>query len=203
MNVCQQACRRKALTPLKKNRADPKSVSLLLVKYSLENSVDNKTTLTDSFQKRIIHIFNWNIINNYFSPLSNSPPFDDSIKFTNRNRKFYKSHRHMIQLFFSERTNIKLWDIILTFQTRSSLLQFSSVSRGGVRLSPFGMSTTDLPMVPAPDRRWSVWSSRLNDNWQGKPAPLPLCPPKNQHDMIRARTRAPLVGSWAMTRQQI
>jgi hypothetical protein len=44
------------------------------------------------------------------------------------------------------------------------------VSWGGVRLSPFGTSATNWPTVPAPDDRWWwMWSSRWNDNWQGKP----------------------------------
>jgi hypothetical protein len=43
------------------------------------------------------------------------------------------------------------------------------VSWGGVRLSPFGTSATNWPIVPVPDdRRWT-WSSRWNENWQGKP----------------------------------
>jgi hypothetical protein len=44
------------------------------------------------------------------------------------------------------------------------------VSWGGVRLCPLGTSATNWPIVPAPDyRRWWVWSSRRNKNWQGKP----------------------------------
>jgi hypothetical protein len=39
----------------------------------------------------------------------------------------------------------------------------------GVRLSPLATSATVRLLVPAPDdRRW-VWSSRWNENWQGKP----------------------------------
>jgi hypothetical protein len=39
-----------------------------------------------------------------------------------------------------------------------------------VRLSPLGTSTTVWPIVPAPDNRWCwVCSSRLNENWWGKP----------------------------------
>jgi hypothetical protein len=45
----------------------------------------------------------------------------------------------------------------------------SLVSWGGVRLSPLGMSATKWPIVPAPDDRWWAWSSRWNENWQGKP----------------------------------
>jgi hypothetical protein len=43
------------------------------------------------------------------------------------------------------------------------------VSWGGVRPSPLGTSVTNWPSVPAPDdRRWWMWSSRWNENWQGK-----------------------------------
>jgi hypothetical protein len=38
-----------------------------------------------------------------------------------------------------------------------------------VRLSPFGASATNWPIVPSPDDRWWEWSSRWNENWQGKP----------------------------------
>jgi hypothetical protein len=43
------------------------------------------------------------------------------------------------------------------------------VSWGGVRLSPLGTSATNWPTVPVLDDRWLVWSSRWNENWQGKP----------------------------------
>jgi hypothetical protein len=43
------------------------------------------------------------------------------------------------------------------------------VSWGGVRLSPLGTSATNWPIAPAQDDRWWVWSSRWNENWQGKP----------------------------------
>jgi hypothetical protein len=43
------------------------------------------------------------------------------------------------------------------------------VSFSGVRLSPLGTSANIWPIVPAPDDRWWVWSSRWNENWQGKP----------------------------------
>jgi hypothetical protein len=42
-------------------------------------------------------------------------------------------------------------------------------SWGGVRLSPLGTSATNCPIVPAPDGRLWMWSSRWNQNWQGKP----------------------------------
>jgi hypothetical protein len=38
----------------------------------------------------------------------------------------------------------------------------------GVRLSPFGTSANNWPIVPAPDHRWCVLSSRWNENWQRK-----------------------------------
>jgi hypothetical protein len=38
-----------------------------------------------------------------------------------------------------------------------------------VRLSPLRTATTVWPIVPAPDGRWWVCSSRWNANWQGKP----------------------------------
>jgi hypothetical protein len=38
-----------------------------------------------------------------------------------------------------------------------------------VRLSPLGTSGNIWPTVPAPDDRLWVWSSRWNENWQGKP----------------------------------
>jgi hypothetical protein len=41
-------------------------------------------------------------------------------------------------------------------------------SWGGVRLSPFGISATNWPIIPAMDNRWWVWSSQWNENWQGK-----------------------------------
>jgi hypothetical protein len=45
-----------------------------------------------------------------------------------------------------------------------------SVSWVGVRPSPLVTSATNRPIVPAPDDRWWwMWSSRWNENWQGKP----------------------------------
>jgi hypothetical protein len=37
-----------------------------------------------------------------------------------------------------------------------------------VTLNPLGTSATNWPIVPAPDDRWWIWSSRWNENWQGK-----------------------------------
>jgi hypothetical protein len=42
------------------------------------------------------------------------------------------------------------------------------VSWGEVRLSPLGMSASNWPIVPAPDDRWWVWTSRWSENYQGK-----------------------------------
>jgi hypothetical protein len=54
-----------------------------------------------------------------------------------------------------------------SYQT-STISVLSIVSWGGERLSPLGTSATDWPIVPAPDyRRW-VWSSRWNQKSQGK-----------------------------------
>jgi hypothetical protein len=38
-----------------------------------------------------------------------------------------------------------------------------------MRLSPLGTLVDICPIVPAPADRWWVWSSRWNENWQGKP----------------------------------
>jgi hypothetical protein len=38
-----------------------------------------------------------------------------------------------------------------------------------VRLSSLGTSATEWPIVPTPDDRWWLWSSRWNENWQFKP----------------------------------
>jgi hypothetical protein len=71
----------------------------------------------------------------------------------------------------------------------------------GVRLSPVGTSATNCFIVSAPDDRWWMWSSRWNENWQGKPknsektCPVPLCPPQIPHEMTWVRTRAAAVGS--------
>jgi hypothetical protein len=58
----------------------------------------------------------------------------------------------------------------------------------------------------APDDIWWVWSSRWNENWQGKPrstlwkpAPVLFRLPQIPHDLNWARTRADAVGSWRLT----
>jgi hypothetical protein len=40
---------------------------------------------------------------------------------------------------------------------------------------------------------------RVNRSTWSKPAPVPLCPPQNQHDLTWARTRAAAVGSRRLT----
>jgi hypothetical protein len=50
-------------------------------------------------------------------------------------------------------------------------------SWGGVRLRQLGTLATIRPIVPALDDRWWMWSSRWNENWQGKPKYLEkTCP---------------------------
>jgi hypothetical protein len=57
----------------------------------------------------------------------------------------------------------------LTFWAGYNVAKFFFISCRGVRVSLLGTSATNWPIVPAPnDRRW-VWSSRWNENWQGKP----------------------------------
>jgi hypothetical protein len=51
----------------------------------------------------------------------------------------------------------------------NNLITFILVSWDGVRLSPLSTSATNRSIVPAPDDRWWVWSSRWNENWRGKP----------------------------------
>jgi hypothetical protein len=48
-------------------------------------------------------------------------------------------------------------------------VSFFLISWSGVRLSPLGTSTTNWPILPAPNDRWRMWSSRCNENWQRKP----------------------------------
>jgi hypothetical protein len=50
-----------------------------------------------------------------------------------------------------------------------SIFSFFLVSWGRVRLGPLGTSATNWPIVPAPDDRWWVWSSRWNENCHRKP----------------------------------
>jgi hypothetical protein len=45
---------------------------------------------------------------------------------------------------------------------------FFLVPWGGVRPCPLGTWATKWPVFPALNDRWWVWSSRWNENWQGK-----------------------------------
>jgi hypothetical protein len=51
---------------------------------------------------------------------------------------------------------------------RTKQMFFFLISLDGVRQCPLGTSTTDWPIVSTPDDRWWVWSSRWNENWQGR-----------------------------------
>jgi hypothetical protein len=71
-----------------------------------------------------------------------------------------------------------------------------------VKLSPLGTSATNWHMYKF--RMMIKWSSRWNENWQGKPkysekpAPVPLYLPQIPHDLIWVRNRA-AVGSRRLT----
>jgi hypothetical protein len=60
------------------------------------------------------------------------------------------------------------WDLRNQFDI---MKVFFLISWGGVRLSPLGMSVANWPILSAPDDRRCVWSSRWNENWQGKNLP--------------------------------
>jgi hypothetical protein len=47
--------------------------------------------------------------------------------------------------------------------------EFTVLSFGFLGWDETGTSATNCPIVSAPDDRWWVWSSRWNENWQGKP----------------------------------
>jgi hypothetical protein len=71
------------------------------------------------------------------------------------------------------------------------------------KLSPFGTSATDWPIVPAPgdceDGEFGGMNVRGNRSTRGKPAPTPLCPPQIPLDQTRDGTRAAAVGSQRLT----
>jgi hypothetical protein len=86
----------------------------------------------------------------------------------------------------------------------------AEIENGHLQAS-LGTSVTNWLIVPAPNDKWWMWSSRWNQNWQGnrstrrKPAPVPLCPPQIPHDMTWPGTQVAAVGtrritSWAMAR---
>jgi hypothetical protein len=62
---------------------------------------------------------------------------------------------------------------VINFDLGSSASEFTNnfflISWSGVRLIPLGMLATNWPIVPATDDIQWVWSSRWNENWQGKP----------------------------------
>jgi hypothetical protein len=104
------------------------------------------------------------------------------------------------QLWFRYNLAFRLYATIYTY----------IVSWGGVRLSLLGMLATNWPIVPAlDDRWWWMWSSRWNDNWQGKPkyskkpVPVPLFPSQIPSDLTWAQTLTATLGNrrltaWAM-----
>jgi hypothetical protein len=67
--------------------------------------------------------------------------------------------------------------------------------------SPLGKSATIWPAVAAPDDRWWMWSSRWNENWQGKPKYSKkacfssILSTKILHDLTRKGIRAAAVES--------
>jgi hypothetical protein len=80
--------------------------------------------------------------------------------FLNTRQKRYRlDHRGRYQWYF--------WWVIYRHSLYRSSFFFFFVCWGRVRLSPFGMSATNWPIVPAPVDRW-VWSSWWNENWQGE-----------------------------------
>jgi hypothetical protein len=65
--------------------------------------------------------------------------------------------------------------------------------------SPLGTAATVWHTVPAADEIWWwLWSIRWNEKWQGKPAPVPLCPPQIPHVLTRAGNRR--LTAWALAR---
>jgi hypothetical protein len=75
---------------------------------------------------------------------------------------------------------------------------------GGVQLSPFGTAATNKPTVPTPGdfddgEIAGMMIGRGKRSTRRKPAPVPLCPPQNQH-AARKRTRAAAVGSQRLNR---
>jgi hypothetical protein len=51
----------------------------------------------------------------------------------------------------------------------SNFSPFIFLGWGATVVSPLGKWAIIWPIVPAPDSRWWVWSSRWNENWQGNP----------------------------------
>jgi hypothetical protein len=88
----------------------------------------------------------------------------ESMFTTHRARRYgtTRARRRSLSTDYASRQILHVWSVVLS-------LFFSLVSWGGVRLSPLGTSATLWPIVPALGDRWWVWSSRWNENWQGKP----------------------------------
>jgi hypothetical protein len=82
----------------------------------------------------------------------------------------HRTYKHGCQmdLFGSEPWCRNHWSTATPF-LYAGYVASNVVSWGGVRLSPLGTSATNWPIVPAPDDRWWMWSSRWNKNWHGKP----------------------------------
>jgi hypothetical protein len=82
---------------------------------------------------------------------------------------FIFSRQQLLQIMTITNTspkNHRLFPIV-TIRFHSVLIFFNFL--GGVRLSPLRTSATNWRIVPAPDDKWWVWSSRWNENWQRKP----------------------------------
>jgi hypothetical protein len=89
---------------------------------------------------------------------------------------------------------------------RGQTCQMTSLFRRKVFLLGVGWDWVHLAhrplIIPAPDDRLCVWSTRWNENWQGKlmysekPAPMSPCPPQIPHDLTWYWT-------WAATRSTV
>jgi hypothetical protein len=74
-------------------------------------------------------------------------------------------------------------------------------------VSPLDTSATNWPIVLAPDENvddnfGAVGGMRIgrgSRSTRKKPTPVPLCPPQISHDLTRALTRTPEVGSRQLT----
>jgi hypothetical protein len=86
-----------------------------------------------------------------------------------RKKMGVEGEKSVIYIFFSIACSPVLQQIWQEDKSVQYICSFCLVSWGGVRLSPLGTSANIWPTVPAADDRWWVWSSRWNENWQGKP----------------------------------
>jgi hypothetical protein len=70
-----------------------------------------------------------------------------------------------------------------------------------------GMEPSPLLLRPFIGLLCQLWAIDINDygavsemnEWQGKPAPVPICPPRIPHDLTVARSQAAAVGSRPLT----